>query len=105
MTEPTRAWSAASSVKRERPRPDGLGFDHRLLAPARLLELAGGEPLRLGLDDTGHAWLDCQACGKGVEQLTDGLQPYAFKAGQLLSNVLRHLVMSHGLSLSGGDGG
>ncbi len=89
---------------RDRPQPDALGFDHRLMSPERLLALAGHHRVRLGLDDTGHAWLDCAACGKGTEQLTDGAQPYEFTAQQFLSNVLRHLVMSHGLSLSGGPG-
>lgn len=92
-------------AKRERPRTDGLGFDHRLMSPERLLGLAGNHRMRLGLDDTGHAWLDCAGCGKGVEQLTDGVHPYEFSPQQFLSNVLRHLVMSHGLSLSGGSDG
>lgn len=89
---------------REKPQAGPPGFDARLMTAERLLQLAGHHGLRLGLDDTGHAWLDCDLCGKGVEQLTDGLHPYVFRPGQLLSNVLRHLVMGHGLSLSGGNG-
>jgi hypothetical protein len=91
------------SGKRERPQPDELGFDRRLLTPGRLHQLAGQHPVRLGLDGAGNAWLDCELCGKGVEQLTDGVHPYVFRPAQFLSNVLRHQVMSHGLSLSGGN--
>jgi hypothetical protein len=92
-------------ARREQPQPDALGFDARLMSPARLLQLAGSHGVRLGIDDTGCAWLDCAGCGNGIEQLTDGLRPYVVRPGQLLSNTLRHLVMSHGLSLSGGENG
>lgn len=87
--------------KRQEPQLDGLGFDHRLLTPERLLALAGGARLRLSQEDPG--WLDCAECGKGVEQLADGAGGrYEFTAQQFLANLLRHLVMSHDVSLSGG---
>lgn len=88
---------------RERPQPDELGFDRRLIGPGRLLQLAGSHGLKLGIDGAGQAWLDCAQCGKGVEQLTDASRDaYTIQPARLLSGTLRHLVMSHGLSLSGG---
>jgi hypothetical protein len=88
------------------PRVDGLGFDHRLMSPARQLELAGSVRLQFSERGIPLLWLDCQACGKGIEPLTDGSGArYPLTAGQLLSSVLRHQVMRHGVPLSGaGDG-
>lgn len=91
---------------RRRPQADALGFDHRLMTPAKLLELAGKWPLRYSDVAGEFISLDCGACGKSIEILTDRSgQPYTFSAGQLLSNVLRHRVMRHNLSLSGGGNG
>lgn len=89
------------------PQVDALGFDHRLMTPERLLQLAG--PVRMRMSDPGMPpvpllWLDCEACGKGIEQLTDDDgNAYPVTAGQLLANVLRHRVMRHGLPLSGAE--
>lgn len=77
------------------------------MSPERLLQLAGDWPLQFGWvlsdDAPPQFWLDCAKCGKGIEPLTDtkGIE-YPVKTGQLLSNVLRHQVMRHELSLSGG---
>lgn len=92
---------------RRPPRLDELGFDHRLMTPAKLLELAGNIPLRFSEPGIPLLWLDCEQCGKGIEQLTDGrAEACRVTAGQLLANVLRHQVMRHDLPLSGGhDGG
>lgn len=91
-------------ARRERPQIDQLGFDHRLMLPERLLKLAGDMPLKFSEGGIPQTFLDCTECGKGVEQLTDGYgHEYQFTAGRLLSSVLRHRVMSHGLSLSGGS--
>lgn len=96
----------SAPAERERPRPDALGFDPRLMSAARLLELTRDARLRFSEPGIPALFLDCAACGKGVEQLTDGYgHAYELGAVQLLASLLRHLVMSHGLSLSGGNGG
>lgn len=97
------AWSA----RRDRPpATDRLGFDPRLMSAERLLALAGNFPLMLGADPQGARWLDCAACGKGVVALTDwdGVR-LSVTPMQLACATLRHQVMRHGLSLSGGTDG
>jgi hypothetical protein len=88
------------------PQVDALGFDHRLLNPGRLLQLAGKVPLRFSEPGIPLLWLDCEACGKGIEPLTDERgAAYPVTAGQLLANVLRHQVMRHDVPLSGAGAG
>ena len=92
--------------RRQPPQPDALGFDHRLLSPERLLELAGKWTMRYCNVDGEFISLDCARCGKAIEILVSrNGNPYIVTAGQLLSNVLRHQVMRHDLSLSGANGG
>lgn len=96
FVQETRSW----------PRVDALGFDHRLMSPERLLESAGTWPIRIGWTPERQIWLDCAACGKGIEPLTDDADHlYTIQPGQLLSNVLRHMVMRHEFPLSGGGNG
>lgn len=91
---------------RSRPQVDELGFDRRLMTPARLLELAGSCRLEFSEPGIPLLWLDCADCRKGIEQLTDDRgAAYPVTAGQLLSNVLRHQVMRHDLPLSGAGNG
>ncbi len=86
-----------------RPATDMLGFDPRLMDAERLLSLAGRHRLRLGEDGDGGTWLDCCECGKGVVKLADRCGHWAVEPLQLICDVLRHQVMRHQLSLSGGD--
>jgi len=86
-----------------RPRVDELGFDHRLMTPERLLELGGKWPMRYTEVDGEFISLDCRVCGKAIEILTNERgESYVIGAGQILANVVRHRVMRHNLSLSGG---
>lgn len=90
---------------RETPRPDKLGFDPRLMSAGRLLELAGRIRLRLGSAHEVRS-LDCERCGKAVDILTDEAgRPYPTSPLQILTAALRHEVMRHNLSLSGGSHG
>lgn len=80
-------------------------FDPRLITAQRLLELAGEHALTAGSARPGQALemvtLDC-FCGQPIARLTDLFgAPYKFSAGQLLQDVLRHLVMAHDVALSG----
>jgi len=90
---------------REQPRVDDLGFDTRLMSADRLLRLAGKHPMRFSETGLEKVYLDCTSCNRAIENLTDQRGGcYTFTAGQLLANVLRHLVMRHDLSLAGGNG-
>lgn len=75
-------------------------FDERLISAERLLKVAGGHPMRVH-----HGVvlaLDCEECQKPIAQLTDRRDgAYPLTAGQLLQDVLRHLVMCHEVALSG----
>lgn len=89
---------------RERPQLDELGFDARLITPERLLRLAGGQPMRISTPEVGSPFrsLDCGVCGKAIVQMKDAEgRPYTVTAGQILQDVLRHLVMDHDVPLSG----
>lgn len=92
----------------QRPQADDLGFDPRLMTAERLLRLAGRHPMRFSETGLPDVYLDCCQDGRAIEVLTDKRGGcYQVTAGQLLANVLRHLVLRHELSLSGGgdDGG
>jgi hypothetical protein len=89
--------------RREKPRLDSLGFDPRLMSAGRLLELAGKTRVRLGSAREVRS-LDCDRCGKAVDILTDEAgRPYPTSPMQILTAALRHEVMRHNLSLSGGS--
>jgi hypothetical protein len=91
--------------KPERAQADDLGFDQRLMTAERLLRLAGRHPMRFSDPGPANLYLDCGLCGKAVEVLTDRRGgAYAITAGQLLANVLRHLVLRHDLPLSAAPG-
>lgn len=83
-------------------------FDDRLMTAERLLKLAGDHPLVVSPDPKAEPPLlpllplDCAECGRPVARLTDadGFS-YRVTAGQLLQDVLRHLVMAHDVPLSG----
>jgi hypothetical protein len=88
-----------------RPQPDDLGFDRRLMSAERLLRLAGSHVMKFSDPGPANLYLDCTECGRAVEVLTDRSGgAYRITAGQLLANVLRHLVLRHDLPLSGGNG-
>jgi hypothetical protein len=95
--------------KPDKPQVDGLGFDHRLMTPERLLTLAGAVPLIVKADGVGDdtesdmaAVVLHQECGGVVTVLEDEhWEPYPFTAQQLLQDVLRHLVTRHNVSLAG----
>lgn len=103
MNEPVSDEPGFEPAPRERPQLDELGFDARLMTPARLLELAGQHPMRLTQQLDGvDATLDCVICGQAITKLTDTIgEPYRFTALQLLQDVLRHRVMAHDVPLSG----
>jgi len=90
---------------RDRPQTDAAGFDRRLMTPERLLALAGAWPVRFCQVADEFTSLDCARCGKAIEILANQAgAPYTTSPGTILANTLRHAVMSHGLSLSGGNG-
>ena len=98
-------WADESTVRRQEPKPDALGFDARLMSGERLLQLAGQYPLKLGTNREVRS-LDCGQCGRAVDILTDEAGgAYRTTPMQILAATLRHQVMSHGQSLSGGDNG
>lgn len=78
-------------------------FDARLMTAERLLQLAGDHPMRVTQHlDGADATLDCTGCGRAISKLSDTIgSPYEVTAGQLLQDVLRHLVMAHDVPLSG----
>lgn len=87
---------------RDEPRLDALGFDPRLMTADRLLTLAGQIRLKQGTARLVRS-LDCADCGKAVEILTDEAgKPYTTTPMTILSAALRHQVLRHELSLSGG---
>jgi len=89
---------------RDRPRVDDLGFDPRLMSAERLLRLAGKHPMRFSETGLPNVYLDCCKDGRAIEVLTDRRGGcYQITAGQLLANVLRHLVLRHDLPLSGAE--
>jgi hypothetical protein len=91
-------------AKRERPKVDGLGLDRRLMTAERMLTLAGGTRVEFSEPGIPKLSIDCAECHSSVEQLTDpNGEAYPFTPQQFLANVLRHQVMHHGLSLSGGS--
>lgn len=88
---------------REEPKLDALGLDPRLMSGERLLQLAGRIKVRLGRAGDVLS-LDCARCGRAVDLLTnESGRPYTTSPMQILTCALRHEVMGHDLSLSGGD--
>jgi hypothetical protein len=98
-------------------------WDARLLTPARALELAGDWPVYADLElaelsqfepeaggktlaDRWQVNMRCRACRQSCGQLgawgADGYVPAATSIGDLLSGVLRHMVMAHDQALSAG---
>jgi hypothetical protein len=78
-------------------------FDERLMTVERQYTLAAHRPLRFSGGGIPLEWLDCAECGKGIVQLTDARgRECAVTGAGLLDAVLRHWVMRHDLSLSGG---
>lgn len=99
-------------------------WDARLITPARALDLAGDWPLyasaelaRLSQfepegggpsqDDRWQINLRCAKDHQSVAMLGDDTPgpPAETTLGDVLSGVLRHLVMAHDVSLSAGTGG
>jgi hypothetical protein len=104
MTEvdPNQRWNG--EVRRPPPATDSLGFDPRLMDAERLLQLAGRAPLVLGEMHGNVRTLDCQQCGRSVDILTDETgATYTTNPLQIATAALRHQVMRHDLSLSGGN--
>ena len=96
------------------PDPANVRLDPRLMTHDRLCELAGYKPVRFtvfpaqapSLTLSGSiqsaVYIDCAepGCGKGITQAR------ATTGVQFMSDILRHWVNAHGVSLSGrqGDG-
>lgn len=101
-------------------------WDPRLITPGRALELAGRHPLyatfqlaelsqfepdgyaaaQAGADgrlpDQWQINLRCKDDDQSVGLLATGTETFDTSIEDLLSGVLRHLVMAHNVSLSGG---
>lgn len=93
-------------------------WDPRLISPDRALMLAGDWPVYAtyelaelsqfgtetdpGQPDQWQINLRCRRCEQSCGLLSDATGPYQTNVGDLLSGVLRHLVMAHDLSLSAG---
>jgi hypothetical protein len=103
-------------------------WDPRLMSPERALRLVGDTRLYIGIgmarlsqfapEGGGEAQPDrmqvnlrCQADGQSVMLLADSSDLVladnvtSFTMGEMLSAVLRHLVMAHDVSLSGSPDG
>lgn len=94
-----------ASARRPPAVTDRLGFDPRLMSAERLLTLAGRCALKLGRNGEVLS-LDCADCGRAVDLLTDERgEPWRTSPMQILTGALRHQVMRHELSLSGGNNG
>ena len=97
--EDPATFPAIATERMTPPDPANVRLDPRLMTHDRLCELAGYHPVRFTMTD-GGLYIDCAGCGKGITSArsTTGVQ--------FMSDVLRHLVNVHGVSLSGrqGDG-
>lgn len=82
------------------PPADRVRLDPKLMTHQRMLDLVGKVPLRVGWSD-GRLFLIGAECGHSITCL-DGM---VFDPAQHVADVLRHQVMAHDLSLSGGGRG
>lgn len=93
-------------------------WDARLLSPARALELAGDWPVYASVEiaalsqfepegggdqripDQWQVNLRCRKCDQSCGLLGAGQTAYQTTIGDLLTGVLRHLVMAHDVPLN-----
>ena len=106
--EDPATFPAIATERMTPPDPANVRLDPRLMTHDRLCELAGYKPVRFTVfPDPGQGgrpavYIDCAepGCGKGITQAR------ATTGVQFMSDILRHWVNAHGVSLSGrqGDG-
>lgn len=81
--------------------PSGVGWPEQMITQAEAFGLAASWPVYAALDKNAHIYLACRKCHQSTGQLARGLVTYNGSLDEMLSMVLRHMVMAHDVPLAG----
>jgi hypothetical protein len=81
--------------------PSATGWPEQMITQAEAFGLAASWPVYAALDKNAHIYLACRKCHQSTGQLARGLVTYNGSLDEMLSMVLRHMVMAHDVPLAG----
>jgi hypothetical protein len=83
--------------------PGFVAWPEKLITQAEAFVLAGNWPVYAWVEpnDAYEVSLRCEKCNQSCGQLRHGGSAYNGSLDEMLSMVLRHMVMAHDVSLSG----
>jgi hypothetical protein len=81
--------------------PSATGWPEQMITQAEAFGLAARWPVYAALDENAHIYLACRKCHQSTGQLARGLVTYNGSLDEMLSMVLRHMVMAHDVPLAG----
>jgi hypothetical protein len=81
--------------------PSATGWPEQMITQAEAFGLAASWPVGAGLADDASIHLYCGKCEQSTGQLRRGYVTYNGSLDEMLSMVLRHMVMAHDVPLAG----
>jgi hypothetical protein len=81
--------------------PGHVAWPEKLITQAEAFVLAADWPVRVVVEGDSDVNLACRKCGRSCGQLRRGGTAYNATLDEMLSAVLRHMVMAHDVPLAG----